>query len=328
MAPRLKPKPKGDPVLLPTFALLDEKCAQAFSEIVIGLSGGRDSVALLHALHSAGYKEKMRAVHVHHGLSPHAHEWAAFCTTLCKSLNVPFEIAKVSVETAPRVSVEAAARTARYEALRVACKPDSLVALAHHADDQIESFLLQLLRGAGPRGLAAMPPFSAASESRPALWRPLLSVTREDVSAYVLAHGLAHIEDDSNVNRRFKRNALRLDVLPQLEKHFPDYRTALLRSIQLQQTALEAINEFTVPAAQTGPLPIEILRDCTVEQSTERFRRWLSHNALPLPPASRTREAVRQLREITNDQYFRLQLGLAWELRVKQRCVVAVRVEF
>jgi tRNA(Ile)-lysidine synthase len=328
MAQQQKPKLKANPALLPSLALLNEKCAQSAREIVVGLSGGRDSVVLLHRLYSAGYDKRLRAVHVHHGLSTFADEWATCCECFCKSLSVPLEIARVKVETPPRISVEAAARTARYAALRAACGEDSLVALAHHADDQIESFLLQLLRGAGPRGLAAMPTYSVATEARPALWRPLLETTRNEISGYVSAHHLAHIEDDSNTNLRFKRNALRLDVLPQLEKHFPDYRAALLRSIQLQQTALEAINEFTVPAAQTGPLPLEILRDCTVEHSAERFRRWLSHNALPLPPASRTREAVRQLREITNDQYFRLQLGLTWELRVKQGCVVAAKVEF
>ncbi len=309
-------------------ALSNEKCAAEAREIIVGVSGGRDSVALLHALHLSAHSPKLRAVHVHHGLSAHADAWAAFCETFCKTLGVRLDIARVHVETGARISVEAAARTARYAALRAACGADSVVALAHHADDQIESFLLQLLRGAGPRGLAAMPDFSQANATRPALWRPLLGVTRADIAAYVSAHGLTHIEDDSNVNRRFKRNALRLDVLPQIETHFPDYRSALLRSIQLQQTALATINELTVPAAQTGPLPLEILRDCTLEHSTERLRRWLSHNALPLPPATRTREAVRQLREITNDQHFRLQLGLAWELRVKQRCVVALKVEF
>jgi tRNA(Ile)-lysidine synthase len=306
-------------------ALLEQNRAAGFGEIVVGLSGGRDSVALLHAIVQSEHKEKLRAVHIHHGLSPHADAWARFCETFCSGLGVPLEIVRVTVETGPRVSVEAAARSARYAALHHTCGADSLVALAHHADDQIESFLLQLLRGAGPRGLAAMPVFSPASEARPALWRPLLSATRAEITAYVAAHQLTHIEDDSNTNRRFKRNALRLDVLPQLEQHFPDYRTALLRSIGLQQTALESINELTIPAAQIGPISIEIFRACSEPHSIERFRRWLSHNALPLPPANRTREAVRQLRAITPDQHFRLLLGEEWELRVKQRRLVAVK---
>ena len=309
--------------MLPTLALGNAQCAEAAREIVVGLSGGRDSVALLHALHHSDYAKKIRAVHVHHGLSAHADEWAAFCKTLCGTLGIALEIIRVTVETGARISVESAARDARYDALARVCKTDSLVALAHHADDQIETFFLQLLRGAGTRGLAAMPAFAPTSAAQPALWRPLLGASRKEISAYVSAHDLVHIEDNSNSNLRFKRNALRLDVLPEIEKHFPAYRTALLRSISHQQTALELINELTQPAAQTGPISIDVFRECSEAQGIERFRRWLHHNHLPLPPATRTREAVRQLRQITTDQYFRVELGEGWELRVKQQRLVA-----
>ncbi len=302
------------PKILPLF---DDELPGA--RIVVGLSGGCDSVALLHALATRATPSaprSLRAVHVHHGLNTHADDWAGFCASLCARLNVPLEIVHVEVALGPRVSVEAAARKARYAAFHNACGADEIVALAHHADDQIESFLLQLLRGAGVRGLAAMPEYSQASATRPALWRPLLATPQARIRAYTISHGLTHIEDDSNANTRFKRNALRLEVLPAIEAHFPHYRVAIMRSIVLQQAALETVNEMTIPAAQIGPLSLEILKEVSLLQSIERFRRWLVTNALPLPPAARTREAVRQLRAITTDQHFRLQLTDGWELRV------------
>ncbi len=292
---------------------------------VLGLSGGRDSIALLHCITplAAQRGRPLRAVHVHHGLSPNADAWAHFCHTQCDALGVPLTIERVHVSAKPRQSIEAQARISRYLAFKNTFGADEIGVLAHHADDQIETFLLQLLRGAGPRGLAAMPTFAAARSHRPALWRPWLGVPQSAIAAFVEANHIAHIEDESNADARFKRNALRNDVLPLLAQHFPHYRTGVLRSIGLQQETLTALNAKTAPETQRDRLPISTLREVNFAESIERFRSWLAHVELPLPPATRTREAVNQLLGLANDQRFRLQLAQGWTLRVVDGEVVA-----
>jgi tRNA(Ile)-lysidine synthase len=314
LAPTKKP-----PKINATLALQGLADAAAH-DWVVGLSGGRDSVALLNVLISArkATPGKLRAVHVHHGLSPNADAWAAFCESLCATLNVPITVTRVQVDVRPRMSVEAQAREARYFALKNTYDANEIVALAHHADDQIESCLLQLLRGAGPRGLAAMPLFAPANTKRPPLWRPLLGVTREQIDEYVEHHALTHIEDESNTNTRFKRNALRADVLPVLAKHFPAYRTSILRAIEHQQAVVAMLDDATVESAHLSTLPLARLRETNAAQAAEHLRRWLQAQGFPMPPATRTREAVRQLRALTTDQRFRLQLADGWALVVER----------
>ncbi len=289
----------------------------------LGLSGGRDSVALLHALRQCKQLPPLRAIHIHHGLNPQADAWAQFCVALCAQWALPCEVVRVEIKSGPRISIEAAARQARYAALKAMVGGKEILATAHHADDQIESFFLQLLRGAGPRGLAAMPLLSAATTKRPALFRPLLDVPRAEIDRYVNEHGLAHIEDDSNNDQRFKRNALRQALLPVLEQHFPDYRVGVLRSIALQQSTLAALDSTTHAAAVRGPLPLSALRSLPASAGCEMLRRWLHHNALPLVPARRTQEAVRQLQSLTTDQDFRLVLDAGWVLSVHQHALHA-----
>jgi tRNA(Ile)-lysidine synthase len=309
-------------------AALDEALARLpeATTLAVGLSGGRDSVALLHALRDSERSTGLRAVHVHHGLSTHADTWARFCVDLCANWNVPCKVVQVRVETGPRISVEAAARQARYAALSTVLSPNEVLATAHHADDQIESFFLQLLRGAGPRGLAAMSAVSSATSKRPALFRPLLALSRAEIDHYVSEHALAHIEDDSNDDHRFKRNALRKELLPVLERHFPDYRVGVLRSIALQQNTLAALDTTTQLAAVRGPLPLTALRGISPSVACEVLRRWLHHNELPLVPARRTQEAVRQLQSLTTDQDFRLALDGAWVLIVRGQSLHARQV--
>jgi tRNA(Ile)-lysidine synthase len=189
------------------------------STLVIALSGGRDSVALLDATLGCSEARALNivAVHVHHGLSIHADEWAQFCAKLCGARNVRFLERRVDVPRFPRTSVEAAARRVRYDALADAASAVNARALflAHHQDDQAETVLLQLLRGAGPHGLAAMP----SSRIDPAGWlwiRPLLDVPRSAIDAYIHGRRLAWIDDDSNIDSRFARNALRARVVPSL----------------------------------------------------------------------------------------------------------------
>ena len=211
--------------------------------IAVGLSGGLDSVVLLHALHGAQKHAafQLSAHHVCHGLSPNAESWVGFCVLTCESLGLPLSITRLALERQPQQSLEALARDARHAALRAL--PVDVVALAHHADDQAETVLLQLLRGAGVAGLAAMP---LLAPGQPALWRPLLGHTRAELAAWATARKLAWIEDESNADRRLRRNALRHDISPRLAEHFPGYPQTLSRSARHCAEAGELLRELAV----------------------------------------------------------------------------------
>jgi tRNA(Ile)-lysidine synthase len=187
---------------------------------LVGLSGGVDSVVLLHALSQEDLE--LRAAHVHHGLSPNADHWARFCRRLCKRLGVPLTVRRVR----PKKKSEGAAREARYAALREL--DFDVLALAHQLDDQAETVLMSLLRGAGPRGASGM-----ASRGRidgRVLLRPLLEVPREAIVAYAREHDLEWIEDESNASDAFTRNFIRLRIAPLLSERYPRWREALARA--------------------------------------------------------------------------------------------------
>src|SRR5262245_11065640 len=189
--------------------------------IAVGLSGGVDSVVLLHQLKDRG----VSAIHVHHGLSPNADAWADFCRTVCKGLGVPLVISRVKVEKSGK-GLEAAARDARYAAFRKS-KAD-VIALAHNLDDQAETVLMNLLRGAGLRGASGMPEHSKLGAKT--LWRPLLGVSRKELLAYARKHKLAWIEDESNANEALTRNFVRRSIGPMLEQKFPQWKQSLARA--------------------------------------------------------------------------------------------------
>ena len=190
------------------------------SRLTVAYSGGLDSSVLLHLLAGLRHQLGVRldAAHVHHGLSPLADDWAAHCAAVCASLGVPLRLHRVTVHAAGE-GPEAAARAARY---RVFAMLDSdMIALAHHRDDQAETVLLQLLRGGGPRGLAAMPALRAQPAGGAMLLRPLLACSRAELESWARRRGLAWVEDDSNADIGLARNALRHDVMPVIERHFP-----------------------------------------------------------------------------------------------------------
>jgi tRNA(Ile)-lysidine synthase len=187
--------------------------------IVVGLSGGVDSVVLLHAF---ARQSEVAAAHIHHGLSPNADRWAEFCRRLCKRLGVRLTVRRVKVAKPS----ESEARKARYDALRKL--PFDVLALAHQLDDQAETVLMNLLRGAGPQGARGMRPV-ARFDGR-VLLRPFLDVPREAIVAYAREHKLAWIEDESNASDAFTRNFLRLRIAPLLAERYPRWREALARA--------------------------------------------------------------------------------------------------
>jgi tRNA(Ile)-lysidine synthase len=196
--------------------------AQGARHIAVALSGGVDSVTLLHQLRDRG---PVAAIHVHHGLSPNADAWTAFCRKLCKQWDVPLTVYRVKVVRSGK-GLEAAARQARYEAF---AKADAdCIALAHNQDDQAETVLMNLLRGAGRRGASGMPKQSRFKGKT--LLRPLLDTPREAIETYARRHRLAWVEDESNADESLTRNFVRRRLAPLLEEKYPGWRRNLARA--------------------------------------------------------------------------------------------------
>ena len=246
--------------------------------VAVALSGGIDSVTLLHQLRGRG---PVSAIHVHHGLSPNADAWAAFCRRLCKRLDVPLAVRKVKVEKRGE-GLEAAARKARYEVFRKI--PESVIALAHNLDDQAETVLMNLLRGAGRRGAAGMP--REAKFRGKTLWRPLLGVSRKEIEAYAREHRLEWIEDESNANEALTRNFVRCQVGPLLDKRFPAWKQSLARAARhfsrREAGAQDLLRKFLQAKGLRAPSEaklVEMLKQLTsrgsktlIEHDGARFR--------------------------------------------------------
>lgn len=242
--------------------------------LAAGLSGGVDSVVLLHLLRDLAPRHgyRLSAVHVHHGLSPNADAWARFCRKLCRDWGVPLVVRRARIQKKGR-GLEAAAREARravFARLRV-----DAIALAHQLDDQAETVLLNLLRGAGTRGAAAMP--AAGRLGGKILLRPLLHVPRREILAYARAHGLAWIEDESNRDDALTRNFLRLRVGPLLEQRFPRWRESLARAARhfaaADAGASVALREFLAARGLRAPSEAKLVD--MLKQLTARGARTL-----------------------------------------------------
>ena len=282
--------------------------------VCAGFSGGLDSTVLLQLLAVACKEESLplSALHVHHGLSPNAHAWEQHCASVCAGLRVPLQVVHATVNRAPRTSLEEEARRARHAAF--ADVGADVIALAHHADDQAETVLLQMLRGAGPKGLAGMPllkasPSREAGRPRPLLLRPLLDFTRATLADYAQARGWDWIEDESNEDIRIKRNFLRNKVSPLLREGFPAPAETLGRVARHQAEAarlLDILADLDLAQAAAGPaLQIEVLKSLEDARLKNALRRWLDANGLRQPSEARLAALVRALRESSNDTRLR-----------------------
>lgn len=286
------------------------------STILVGLSGGVDSVVLLHILSRLAPRHswQLSALHVHHGISPNADHWAAFCAGLCEGLEIPLTIERVDIAPLRAHGIEAAARKLRHAAFaRQSC---DFVALAHHADDQAETLLLQLVRGAGVKGAAAMPLLSAATPRRV---RPLLHCSRQQILDYAAAHDLRWIEDESNADASYPRNFLRHRLLPLLAEKFPAYRDTLGRSAQHFAEADRLLDELAAQDAadgmQGGTLSLAALQALSPPRAKNLLRYFLHRSAAPMPQAVQLDDMLRQLCGARDDGAVCVAFGGAWQVR-------------
>jgi tRNA(Ile)-lysidine synthase len=259
--------------------------------LCVALSGGVDSVALLAAA-AALEPRSLRAIHVHHGLHPNADRWARHCGKLAKCLEVRLETVRVKVRRAPGDSLEAAARDARYAALAARLKPGEVLLTAHHQDDQLETVFLQLLRGSGIAGLAAMP--EVAPFAQGLLVRPLLALSRAQLEAWVRDEKLEWIEDDTNANERFDRNFLRKSVLPLIRSRWPGAAGAVSRTARHAAEArrlLDSVARADVERASTGAaLSVQRLRALDDDRRRNALRFWITRAGYLSPDTSRLDE--------------------------------------
>ncbi len=284
------------------------------AHLLLGLSGGLDSASLLSILAALApaMRFSLRALHVNHGISPHAGEWAEFCTRLCARLHVPLSVEEVDVAPLRHLGLEAAARAARYAAFNRHAA--DLLLLGHHRDDQAETLLLQLLRGAGPAGLAAMAPLRAGGGGR-AVLRPLLGVPRSEIEAYARERSLEWIDDESNADTAFDRNFLRHRVLPLLEERFPGARELIARSAGHVAEAAELLDQLgrmDLDAVAEGEgWAVAGLRGLGKARARNALRTLCRGRGTPLPAAARLRELWRQLDTAREDGRLRVTVD-AW----------------
>lgn len=265
--------------------------------VIVALSGGLDSTVLLDLLASRPdvRARGLRAVHVHHGLHAQADAWAAHCTSMCEAIGVPSSIVRVDVR-ASGAGPEAAAREARHDAFRASCRPGEIVALAHHRDDQAETFLLRALRGSGPEGLAAMRAWRRFGDGW--MWRPLLHLPRDAIRAYGRGRGLHWIEDPSNDSDAFDRNYVRLHVVPSLRARWPHADAALAAAAAAcaEASALladEDRRQLDSVAVAADELDVPALLALEPPRRARVLRGWIV--SLGLPPLPR--EGVRRIED-------------------------------
>ena len=281
--------------------------------LAVAYSGGADSTALLLAC-AEKWPGQVVAIHVHHGLQSAADGFASHCESVCERLGVPIRVSRVDGRHAPGQSPEDAARRARYQAFRAVALVQHAqsatknvafksIAIAQHADDQVETILLALSRGAGLAGLAAMP----AEWQRDGIryHRPLLGVSAADIRAWLAARDVPFIEDPSNADEKFTRNRIRARILPALQEVFPHFRDTFARSAAhaaQAQTLLDEMGQQDLGAIGSpgGHAPtIDKLQNLSLPRQANVLRHWLKTGFKVVPSAAQLDELMHQVAACT-----------------------------
>lgn len=263
------------------------------SGLVVAYSGGVDSHVLLTCVADwcqsrespTGETLSLRAHHIDHALQAESSDWAAHCYSVCRQLQIELTTSRVVVDLKSGFSPEDAARRARYDALRADLRNRELLLLAHHADDQAETLLLQLFRGAGVKGLASMPAYTVFGRGH--LARPMLQVTADRVRDFAKHRRLQWIDDPSNLNDGFDRNLLRNQVMPLLKARWPSIATSISRSASHCADAMTINRVFTdgVLGEQINKrvMPIQTLTGYSITENKTMLRCWIGHHGFSMP---------------------------------------------
>ena len=298
----------------------------------VAFSGGADSTALLQCL--AELRERysgleLRAVHLNHHLQPGADLWAEHCARLTRQLAVPFLLLDARVQVARGESLEAAAREVRYRLLAEVLAPGEFLLTAHQAEDQLETVLLQLARGAGVAGLAGMS--RRAPCGRGEHLRPLLDFGREELRSYISAVGLTWVEDPSNENQRFDRNFLRYRLLPVLKERWPSFPASVVRSADHLATAHALLDERAsadhAVAAEGERLMVPILRRLEPARVRNLLRFWIRLRDASLPSSAVLEQIEAQMLALRADRIPEVQWGDRVIRRYRDRLYLSARFE-
>ncbi len=286
---------------LAEFSRFLQSCADT-RRFHVALSGGLDSSVLLHAMASLrdrGAGWNLSAIHVHHGLNQHADDWVDFCQQICQQLNIPCEIIHVDATPVTGESPEATARQLRYQAIAERVYEGDAVLTAHHQDDQAETLLLQLMRGSGIPGLAAMP--SKTEFSKGLLLRPLLAFTRQQIRQYALQHNIDWVEDSSNEETHYDRNYMRHEVLPALLSRWPGTMTNLNRTAAHMADASSLLDDLgsqdlqTLRSADRSMIDLNELKKLSPARQRNVLRFWLRDLQLPVPSQAQMQQILMEV---------------------------------
>lgn len=278
------------------------------TRIAVAFSGGLDSAVLLDiaAQACAGGVGQLSAIHVHHGISGHADAWAESCRAICAARDIPLSVIQVSVPRDSDEGLEAAARRLRYQAF--AAHPADHVLLAHHANDQAETLLFNLLRGAGVRGAAGIPVRSGVAGR---YLRPLLACSRAELESYAKVHALQWVEDESNADTAYSRNFIRHEVIPVLSGRFPAAVENLARATEYfaeAQSMLDEMAELDLGEYRDFPIPLSQLCGLSHARARNILRYLLAVRGLQAPSSVRLEEVLRQFMEAGPDRHPSLEL--------------------
>ncbi len=272
-------------------------------QLLAGYSGGLDSHVLLHLLHTYCHQSKpapgLTAIHINHGLNPDAGHWAEHCRAICQELKIEYRLIELDARAPKGESQEAWARKLRYDALRQLVGPADILMTAHHQDDMAETLLIQLFRGSGPAGLAAMPAKSGFGPGRH--YRPLLQYTRSDLKTYAEQHRLSWIEDDSNTDLKYDRNLIRNNILPAISQRWPAISRTLYRAARLQADAASLLDDLgnsdmQLCAVEHGNyLRVSLLQVLSSTRAANTVRYWIRSRRFPLPTERQLSEVFTSL---------------------------------
>jgi len=293
---------------LVTSASLDRRLRQLVGDyenlnLIVAYSGGLDSQVLLSLLSELRVSKpfNLRAIHIHHGINPQADDWAVLCQASCDALAIKLDIFRVSVRPS-KAGIEAAARKARYAELENQLHSRSDILLtAHHQDDQAETLLLNLVRGSGVSGLAAMPAVRAIGNGL--LCRPLLDISRQQLQEYADTRKLDWVSDESNSDLEIRRSFLRVSVLPRLQHHWPQVTTTLARTASHMAEANFLLSELAEEdivkrnARNDDKLMLQGLADLSPERLGNILRYWIRQQGVPAPSVRQLAEIVRLVNE-------------------------------
>lgn len=289
-------------------------------KLLVAFSGGRDSHVLLDALVKlkAHYQFQLEAIHINHGLQAVASEWVRHCSDVCDAYGIPLHTINLSLQILPGESLEEKARIHRYQAMQNHVDEHTILLTAHTIDDQAETYLLQLIRGSGVKGLAGIAPNKSFGKG--ALARPLLSISRNEIATYAKQRHLTWIEDPSNQNLKLRRNFIRSEILKPLERLHPNSSHCIARSAKHCQDTLTILEEYLDQdlAKCLGDKPLtlnaEKLKAFSAQKQAWVLRHWLSQHQVSLPSLRKCQELLRQMLGAKEDAQPQVSWG-TWQLR-------------